>query len=117
MKGKLFLVILNAVEGEQTRQELIRAGWDVDVETDDHGAAYDFIIRERPDVLVIDLNHQPAAARKVARSIRMEKGYENLSIVFVSGTLDERELAKAEIKGALFASQQELPRVLDQFAQ
>lgn len=117
MKGKLFLVILNPVEAEQRVGQLRPAGWEIDFESEDHGRAYDFLCRSRPDVLVIDLTHQPAAARKVARSIRAEKGYNNLPVVFIGGDSTERELARAEIKGAVFSKDDELPRILDQFAQ
>jgi hypothetical protein len=117
MKGHLFLVVLNPIEAEQRLTRLQSLGWQVDMESDDHGRAYDFVIRNRPDVLAIYLDQQPSAARKVGRSVRAEKGFENLPIVFVGGDSTERELARAEIKGAVFTQDHDLPRILEQFAQ
>src|SRR5436190_17746 len=102
MKGNLFLVLLNPIEAEQHSTRLQSLGWEVNVESEDQGNAYDFICHSRPDVLAINLDYQPAAARKVGRSIRAEKGFENLPIVLIGGNSTERELARAEIKGAVF---------------
>jgi CheY-like chemotaxis protein len=117
MSGKAFLVVLNPIEGEQVRGKLEQQGWEVSMETEDHGRAYDFLLRERPDVLLIDLDHNPAAARKVARSIRSVKGFGNLPVVYISGQSEERELARAEVEGAVFTTHNELPRILHQFKQ
>jgi DNA-binding response OmpR family regulator len=115
-KGKLFLVVLNPIEAERRRAAMEQSGWEIDVESDDHGRAYDFIIRNRPDLVFIDLNHQPPAARKVARSVRMEPGFEDLPILFVNGTPDERDLARTEFPNAAFATDQDLMHTLNQYA-
>lgn len=112
MAKRLFLVAMNEIEAEQLRGELESAGWIVDVEADDHGRAYEFVKREPPDVLVILLDHQPPAARKVARSIRMEDGFQSLPILFVGGDADERELARAEIDGAQYVAKGDLMTAL-----
>lgn len=115
--SKAFLVILNPIEAEQVRAKIEQQGWEVDMETEDHGRAYDFLLRERPDVLLIDLEHSPAAARKVARSIRAVKGFGKLPVVYAGGLPEERELARAEVDGAVFTSHNELPRILQQYKQ
>jgi DNA-binding response OmpR family regulator len=115
-KGKLFLVALNPIEAERWRPILEQHGWQLDMETDDHGRAYDSLMHTRPNVLLIDLDHQPAAARKVARSIRMEDGYENLPIVFVNGEPEERELGRIEVKDAGFATDSDVASVLNRYA-
>jgi DNA-binding response OmpR family regulator len=115
MSGKIFLVVLNPIEAEQIRARLDQQGWEVNMETEDHGRAYDFLLRERPDLLLIDLDHHPAAARKVARSIRAVKGFSSLPVVYIAGQPEERELARAEVDGAVFTTHNELPRVLQQF--
>jgi UDP-N-acetylmuramyl tripeptide synthase len=115
-RGKLFLVALNPIEGERWRPILEQQGWEIDMETEDHGRAYDFLMRSRPNILLIDLDHQPAAARKVARSIRMEDGYENLPVVFVNGAPEERDLAKVETKDAAFATDADVASALSRYA-
>lgn len=116
MTRRLFLVAMNEIEAERMRGEIAAAGWEVEVEAEDHGRAYEFVKRERPDILVILLDHQPPAARKVARSIQMEEGFEQLPILFVGGDAAERELARAEIEGAQYVAKADLMTALAQLS-
>ncbi len=116
MKGHLYLVHWNAIEAEQRSSMLEADGWEVSVEPEDGGRAYEFIRREQPDVVVIDLSRKPTHGRKVARSVRTIGGLKDIPIVFVDGTKQDHELALAEVDNAHFISAGDLLAFASRFA-
>src|SRR5574341_183297 len=116
MKGHLYLVHWNVIEAEQRSSLLEGEGWAVSVEPEDGGRAYEFIKREHPDVVMIDLSRKPAHGRKVARSVRSIAGINDIPIVFVEGSREERELTQAEITDAHFVTASELLPYINRFA-
>lgn len=68
MKGHLYLVHWNAIEAEQRSSALRADGWDVSTEPEDPGRAYEFVKREQPDLLVIDLSFAQARAWAQSRA-------------------------------------------------
>jgi CheY-like chemotaxis protein len=116
MHGRLYLVHWNVIEAEQRSTLLEADGWNVSVEPEDGGRAYEFIKRENPDVVVIDLSRKPAHGRKVARSVRTIAGIDDIPIVFVDGSREERELTVAEISNAHFVTASDLLAYVTRFA-
>jgi len=112
MKGRVFLVQWDRAAAQECTRQLEVDGWQVAVESEDGGRAYQRIRAELPDVVVVDLSRKPSHGREVARSLRQVRATRDLPIVFVGGGVEARADIGAAMPDARFAGWSGLDAVL-----
>lgn len=112
MKGRAFLVHWDVARAQERARQLEAGGWQVAVESEDGGRAYQRIKAEQPDVVVVDLSRKPSHGREVGRSLRQVKATRGLPIVFVGGEGEAQAGIEAAVLDARFAPWAGLDAVL-----
>lgn len=112
MNGHLFLVHWDAASAQQLVHELNVRGWQVDIESEDGGRAYQRIKAHPPDVVMIDLSRKPSHGLRTAAALRDHKATRGLPIVFVDGTAEAIEKARALVPNAVSTTSAELQTTL-----
>jgi AmiR/NasT family two-component response regulator len=105
------LLVQWSKEAAASRAERLRsAGFEVLCESQDGAEAYRTARRDRPEVVVLDLDQKPAHSWQTARPLAKLANPPRL--VFVGGTDDARQQAARQAPGATFIADEELERGL-----
>jgi len=112
VNGRVFLVDWDAALAQRRAHELTAAGWQVDVESEDGGRAYQRIKTQPLDVVVIDLSLRPSHGRRTAAALREHRATRDLPIVSVDGTANFIETASVQVPDAVFTTSAKLRSAL-----
>jgi CheY-like chemotaxis protein len=115
MPQNLFLIHWNQAEAEQLAQPLREAGWHVEFEAEDGARAVNTIKASPPDAVAIYLTRLPSHGRRTAEYLRETKSTRDIPILFVGGSPEKIEAAKAKVPDALYINEGELVAALGQF--
>lgn len=81
---------------------LRKAGFEVDVETEDGARGGRAVLARPPAVVVLSLEKRPSHSRETADGIRGYKAGRGIPMLFVGGTEADIEKTKARVPGAMF---------------
>jgi DNA-binding response OmpR family regulator len=113
MKGKqLFYIQWNPAEAEARAAALRKLGFTVDIEAEDGARACKHMTESPPDAVVISLARLPSHGRETAKAMKAIKATRDVPILFVGGTEEAVEKARAAVPGAEFATEEELELAL-----
>jgi response regulator RpfG family c-di-GMP phosphodiesterase len=112
MKGKIFYIHWNPAEAESRAASLRKLGFTVAVEAEDGARACKHMSESPPDAVVINLSRLPSHGREMARALGAIKATREVPILFVGGTEEAVEKARAATPAAEFASQEEIELAL-----
>lgn len=112
MKGRLFYINWHPAEASAAAASLRKLGFTVDFEAEDGARACKRMSERPPDVVVISLAHLPSHGRETARALGTIKATREVPILFVDGTAEAVEKARAATPSAEFASSEELQLAL-----
>lgn len=112
---KLFLIHWNLAEAEELARKFEGAGWQVEVEAEDGGQAYQRMKTAPADILVIYLNRLPSHGRETAHAVRSYKATSHLPIIFVGGQGEALEKTKTKIPEAIYTTEADVLAVLNQY--
>jgi CheY-like chemotaxis protein len=112
-KGMLFLIDWDVACAEARADGLRELGFRVDVESSNGGRAFRRVRTSVPDVIVVDLRKKASHGREVARALRDLRVTREVPMVFLEAE-DQRELTRAKIADARFATAETLEHALEQ---
>jgi CheY-like chemotaxis protein len=115
MPPNLFLIHWNQSEAEELAQPLREAGWHVELEAEDGARAGQSIKQNLPDAVAIYLTRLPSHGAHTAAYLRETKSTRDIPVIFVGGTPEKIEAAKAKVPDALYINDGELIEALGQF--
>jgi DNA-binding response OmpR family regulator len=112
MKGKLFYIHWNPAEAEERAASIRKLGFKVDVEAEDGARACKHMTENLPDAVVISLARLPSLGRETAKSLQTLRATRDLPILFLGGTEDAVEKARAAVPNAEFSADEGLELAL-----
>ena len=115
MKGRLFLFHWDKNTAADRAEQLRADGWKVEVESEDGARGGGKVLKDPPDVIVMDLSRKPSHSRETANGLRGYDAGRNLPIVFVDGEEMDIEKTKRKVSDAIFTSSSGLKRVLARY--
>ena len=104
MRGKVFLVDWDLESAARRATALRRAGFAVEVESENGGRAYRTIRTSMPDAVVIDLRRRPSHRREVGSALRELRATRSVPILCIEDGVEAREVTRAKIADVRFAS-------------
>jgi DNA-binding response OmpR family regulator len=113
MKGRLFLVHWNAPEAEAKAAALRSHGWDVQIEAEDGGRAYQRVTGDPPDAVVIFLTRLPSHGRETGYALRRAPRTRQVPLLFVGGAEEAVARTRGRVPDALFLSEEALHGALE----
>jgi CheY-like chemotaxis protein len=108
MKGRAFIVHWNVREAVEYAQHLYEDDWSVEFEAVDGRRAFDLVVEEQPDVVVIYLSRLHVQGRAVADELHTDRATRDIPIVFVDGKDKAVNKAMEEIPDAIHTTQDDL---------
>jgi PleD family two-component response regulator len=115
MKGRIFYIHWSPSEAEVQGAALRKLGFSVDVEAEDGARACKHMTENPPDVVVISLARLPSHGRETAKALGTIKATREIPVLFVGGTDEAVEKARAAVPSAGFASEESLELALARF--
>jgi len=113
--NKLILIHWNRAEAEALALKFERAGWQVDIEAEDGGRAYQKMKTEPTAVMVIYLTRLPSHGRETAHAVRSLKATRHIPIIFVGGQGEALEKTKGKIPDAVYTTETEVLAALNHY--
>lgn len=111
----LFLIHWNRAEAEELARKFEQVGWQVDIEAEDGGRAYQKVKTEPITVMVIYLTRLPSHGRETAFAVRSLKATRHIPIIFVGGQGEALEKTIARIPDAVYTTETEVMEVLNHY--
>lgn len=111
---RVVLVHWHEAEAHERAERLRAAGFFVDVHwrQDDGKALCRSLMAEPPDAVLVDLARLPSRGREVAHYVYERKALQAVKVVFVPGEAAKTARARADFPEAVFATWEQLPRML-----
>lgn len=111
-KGRLFLFCWNEAEAEEAAKQLRASGWGVDLEWEDGARGGAAVKAAPPDAVLFYLSRLPSHSRATAEYLAGTKSTRHLPLIFVGGAEDDVAKTKAKFPNGIFASQEGLADIL-----
>lgn len=112
---KLILFEWDAERAGRRAEMLRKAGWVVEVESENGRRGCGMVLNEKPDVVLLDLTRKPSHSRATAEAIRGYKQGKGIPLIFLDGTVEEQRKTAEFVKGAVFIASEMLLKRLSQF--
>jgi CheY-like chemotaxis protein len=112
---KLILFEWDAERAARRAGMLRKAGWTVEVESENGRRGGGKVLNEKPDVVLLDLSRKPSHSRATAEGIRAYKAGKGIPLVFIDGSEEDKRKTAEFVKGAVFIASEMLLKRLSEF--
>jgi len=112
---KLILFQWDAEKAAKRAEMLRKAGWAVEVESENGRRGSGKVLNEKPEVVLFDLAYKPSHSRATAEGIRGYKSGKGIPLIFLDGTDEDRKKVAEYVAGAIFLASEMLLKRLAQF--
>lgn len=112
---KLILFEWDAERAARRAEMLRKAGWAVEVESEDGKRGGGMVLNGKPDLVLFDLSRKPSHSRATAEGIRGYRAGKGIPLVFIDGTSEDQKKTAEYVKGAIFIASEMLLKRLSQF--
>jgi DNA-binding response OmpR family regulator len=112
---KLILFEWDAERAAKRAEMLRKAGWEVEVESEDGRRGGGMVLNGKPDLVLFDLARKPSHSRATAEGIRSYKAGKGIPLVFLDGSPEDQKKTSEYVKGAIFIASEMLLKRLSQF--
>jgi len=116
LKGRVFLVHWKSSEVGKYSKGLRKDGWLVEAESRNVMRAFERIKRNKPNAVVIDLNHRPERGREMGFTLHSIKVTNDVPVVFVDGHEEVKKKAIKSVPKAVFSTSEELNKTLEKYS-
>jgi CheY-like chemotaxis protein len=102
----------DVAEAKVQAKEIEALGWKVEIEAEDGARGCKRVLAAHPDAIVISLDRLPSHGRRTAAYLRTTKAGEDLPIVFIGGSGEPLEKARAQVPDAVFTTREGVAEAL-----